>query len=172
MNKKSDMQSNPWFRNPMVWMVIFFPSLAVVGGIITIIIAVKTDDGLVVDNYYKKGLQINQVIKYDQKAKQLGLSAFVDTNTQTGEILVSLTADAEHELTPEITFRLIHRTRPGLDQLTVLSQIGSSKDYRGYIKPPVIEGRWSIQLISQDNWRLKQNFTTRNAENLLMNITS
>ena len=156
----------------MVWMVIFFPSLAVVAGISTIFIAINTEDGLVVDDYYKQGLQINQVIKYDEKARQLGLSAFVDANAKSGEILVSLKADMEFELKDEISFKLIHRTRSGLDQLTTLSRVGSSADYRGYIKPPVIEGRWTIQIVSPDYWRLKQNFTTKDADNILMNITS
>lgn len=172
MTKNIDIKSIPWFKNPMVWMVIFFPSLAVVAGISTIFIAINTEDGLVVDDYYKNGLQINQVIKYDKRAKEIGLSAFVDTNTNTGEILVSMDASAELELQPEITFKLIHRTRSGLDQFTTLSQIGNSPDYRGYIKPPVIEGRWAIQIISKGNWRLKQNFTTKDADNILMNITS
>ncbi|MCP4077873.1 MAG: FixH family protein [Gammaproteobacteria bacterium] len=172
MNENTDIKDKPWFKNPMVWMIIFFPSLAVVAGTVTIFIALNTEDGLVVDDYYKQGLQINQVIRHDNKAKELGLRAFVDTNTKTGEILVSLDASGKLELQNEITFRLIHRTRSGLDQYTTLSQLGSSNDYRGYIKPPVIEGRWSIQILSKGDWRLKQNFTTKNADNILMNITS
>jgi len=169
---QQDLKNQRWFRNPMVWMVIFFPSLAVVGGIITILIAVNTEDGLVVDDYYKKGLQINQVIHHDEKAKQLGLSAFVDANSQSGEILVSLSADKALEMSEEITFKLIHRTRSGQDQVTVLSRVGNSPDYRGYIKPPVIEGRWTIQISLENVWRLKQNLTTKSAEHILMNITS
>ncbi len=172
MSKNTELKNTPWFKNPMVWMIIFFPALAVVAGTATIFIAINTEDGLVVDDYYKQGLQINQVIEYDNKAKELGLSAFVDTNTKTGEIQLSLEADSQQEFQDELTFRLIHRTRSGLDQYTTLSQIGNSSDYRGYIKPPVIEGRWSIQVISTGNWRLKQNFTTKNADNIIMNITS
>lgn len=172
MSIENEQQNQPWFRNPMVWMVIFFPSLAVVAGIVTIIIAVKTDDGLVVDDYYKQGLAINQVISHDKRAKKLGLRAFVDTNSKSGEIRVSLSSDKEVELAPEITFRLIHRTRPGFDQTTVLSSVGKSFEYRGYIKPPLIEGRWTIQLSVENDWRLKQNFTSRSAEHILLNITS
>ncbi len=172
MNDNIDLKNQPWYKNPMVWMVIFFPSVAVIAGTSTIFIAINTEDGLVVDDYYKQGLQINQVIKYDKKAKELGLRAFVDTNTKTGEILVSLDARGKLELQKEITFRLIHRTRSGLDQFTTLSQVGSSEDYRGYIKPPVIEGRWTIQILSKGYWRLKQNFTTKDADHILMNITS
>lgn len=156
----------------MVWLVIFFPSLAVVGGIITIIIAINTEDGLVVDNYYKKGLEINKVIKHDQLAQQHGLSAFVDANAQTGEILVSLSSDKTMAMRQEITFSLIHRTRSGQDQTTVLVRDGTSADYRGYLKPPIIEGRWTIQISSPVGWRLKQNFSTKSATHILMNITS
>ncbi len=173
MNISEELKSKPWYKNPMVWMVIFFPSMAVVGGLITITIAIKTDDGLVVDDYYKQGLQINKVIEFDKNAKDTNLSALVDANIKTGEILVSLKADSTLEMQKEITFKLIHRTRPGLDQVTTLRQVeGSSSDYRGYIKPPIIEGRWSIQIVSPNNWRLKQSFTTKSAGNILLNITS
>ena len=36
----------------------------------------------------------------------------------------------------------------------------------------VIEGRWTIQIIAEQAWRLKQDFNTRSAENILINITS
>lgn len=162
----------PWYRHPMVWLVILFPSLAVVGGIITIVIALNTEDGLVVDNYYKKGLEINQDIRFDQTSKQLGISAFVDVNTESGEILVTVSAEEQLTLSNELTFRLIHRTRSGQDQVTVLSRIGDSSDYRGYLKPPVIEGRWTVQVSAENHWRLRQNLTTKSATHILMNITS
>ena len=171
MRQEDQLKKQHWTRNPMVWLVIFFPSLAVVAGIITILIAANTEDGLVVDDYYKKGLQINQVISHDKKAKDLGLSAFVDVNTQSGEILLTLNSQKAYEASDEITFKLIHRTRSGQDQTTTLSRIGKESEYRGYLKPPIIEGRWTIQILAQEEWRLKQNFTTKNAGHLLLNIT-
>jgi len=172
MSEDKQIKNQHWTRNPMVWMVIFFPSLAVVAGIITIFIAANTEDSLVVDDYYKQGLQINQVINHDKRAKELGLSAFVDANTQTGEVLLTLSAQQDYAPENEITFKLIHRTRSGLDQITVLSRIGNNNDYRGYLKPPIIAGRWTIQILSQQEWRLKQNFTTKNADHILLNITA
>jgi hypothetical protein len=172
MNDNEQTIQKRWFQYPMVWLVIFFPALAVVAGIITIIIAVNTEDGLVVDNYYKKGLEINKIIKHDQMAQQFGLSAFVDANSETGEILVSLSSDKKMVLNQEITFSLIHRTRSGQDQETVLIRHSNSAEYRGYLKPPIIEGLWTIQISSPQGWRLKQNLTTQSALNILMNITS
>jgi hypothetical protein len=144
----------------------------VVAGIITVIIAANTEDGLVVDDYYKEGLAINEVIAHDQKAHELGLAAFIDANSETGQIQVSLSSRQKFEVPEEITFRLIHRTRSGEDQITTLNRVGDAADYRGFIKPPIIPGRWTVQIQSQDQWRLKQNFTTRNATNILLNVTS
>lgn len=170
--QNSNFKNQPWFRNPMVWMVIFFPSLAVVGGIITIIIAVKTDDGLVVDDYYKKGLEINQVIKHDQMAQQMGISALVDANSETGELVVKLSSVKAIDLPSQLSFKLVHRTRAGLDQTTTVSRLIDSPEYRGYIKPPVIEGRWTIILSSDDIWRIKKDFTTKQATHILLNFSS
>ena len=172
MQDNPEHQNQPWYRNPMVWLVILFPSLAVIGGIITIVIAMNTEDGLVVDNYYKKGLEINQDIRHDQTASELGISAFVDVNARTGEILVSISSEKELELPQSLAFHLIHRTRSGQDQQTMLSRMADSAEYRGYLRPPVIEGRWTIQVGSENHWRLRQNLTTKSAEHILMNITS
>ena len=169
---KKNYEGEHWTKNPMVWMVLFFPALAVVAGIITIIIAVKTDDGLVVDEYYKKGLEINQVIKHDQLAKQYGISALIDTNSQTGEIIISLSSIQTIELPPNLSFKLVHRTIAGFDQKTIVSRIAGSNEYRGYIKPPILEGRWTIILSEDDQWRIKTNFTTKEATHILLNISA
>jgi len=174
MKKQNNEPSatDPWYTNPMVWMVILLPTSVVVASIITITIAFKTDDGLVVDNYYKKGIEINQDLRDDQNASSLGLRAFVDINARTGEITVSLSARKAFDLPPEITLSLIHRTRSGLDQTTTLNRTGEEPDYFGYLKPPVIEGRWTVQIKSDTGWRLRQNLTTKSAEHIILNITS
>jgi uncharacterized protein len=172
MPKQNQVESQSWYLNPMVWMVIALPASAVVAGLLTVYIAVSNQDSLVVDDYYKEGKAINQELTRDRRSTELGLSAFVDINAETGEVLVSLSSDRSLSLTPEITFKLIHRTLQGADQVTTLNQVPGKPDYRGYIKPPVIEGRWTIQIIADQKWRLKQNLKTKDAQNILLNITS
>lgn len=172
MPNPNQVDNQPWYRNPMVWMVISLPATAVVAGLLTVYIAVANQDSLVVDDYYKKGRAINQELSRDQKSTDLGLAAFVDVNAETGEVRVSLSSVESLTLTPEITFKLIHRTLEGSDQVTTLNQVVDKPDYRGYIKPPVIEGRWTIQIIADKSWRLKQNFKTKDAQHILLNITS
>jgi uncharacterized protein len=172
MSISNKVDNRPWYKHAMVWFVIALPATAVVAGLTTVYIAASTQDGLVVDDYYKKGLEINRELDRDHKASELGLSALVDTNAQTGEVLVTLTAKEGYQATPELTYKLIHRTLSGADQTTTLNEVGDSLEYRGYIKPPVIEGRWTIQIIADTSWRLKQNFTSKNAPHILLNITS
>lgn len=171
MANLDQVDSRPWYTHPMVWMVIALPATAVVAGLLTVYIAVSNQDSLVVDDYYKEGQAINQELDRDKKAAALGLSALVDVNAENGEIVLNLAAVKEYKAAPELTFKLIHRTLPGADQTTTLNRVEGSQEYRGYIKPPVIEGRWTIQIIEEDNWRLKQNFKSKNAQHILLNIT-
>jgi len=159
MSKANPYEDKAWYQNPMVWMVIFFPAAAVVFGISTIFIAIESDDGLVVDDYYKKGLEINQVIDHDRKAKELGLSAMVEANAQNGQIHLKLAAKTDYQFPQELTFKLIHRTIAGYDQVTTLTKVGAD-EYQGFLKPPIVEGRWNIQVLSKNTWRLRQRFTT------------
>ena len=62
------------------------PASAVVGGIVTIIIAVKSPNALVVDDYYKEGMAINQSLERDKNAAELGLSARLKIES-TGDLI-------------------------------------------------------------------------------------
>lgn len=173
MSNSNRYEDRAWYQNPMVWLVIFFPAVAVVGGISTIFIAINTADGLVVDDYYKQGLQINQVIDHDRKARELGLRALVDANAHNGQIHVKLSAQkGDFQYPSEITFKLIHRTIPGLDQDTTLNKT-TDHDYQGFIKPPIIEGRWTVQLLADKSWRLRKSFSSaKDASNILIDINA
>lgn len=60
----------PWWRFPLVWMVIAGPALVVVAGIATVWIAVRTPDPVVADDYYRRGIEINKALAA-QSAKSL-----------------------------------------------------------------------------------------------------
>ena len=44
-----------WYQEGYVWLVIAIPGLAVVMGVVLITLASTSFDGLVADDYYKKG---------------------------------------------------------------------------------------------------------------------
>ena len=68
MNSAPETQRN-WKREPMVWMLIAIPLAAVIMGVVMITLASQTFSGLVVDDYYKKGKQINRVLARDRLAQ-------------------------------------------------------------------------------------------------------
>ena len=58
----------PWYKQFWPWFLMALPATAVVGGIITIVIAMTNPDGLVQDDYYKAGLGINRTLEREQQA--------------------------------------------------------------------------------------------------------
>ena len=89
--------TKPWYRQFWPWFIIALPASAVIAGLTTVYIAFDEPDGLVVDDYYKEGLAINQTLARDQRAAQLGLSALVTPGGKGDEFSVDLRRGAESE---------------------------------------------------------------------------
>jgi len=142
----------PWYREPFVWLLITFPALAVVGGLATIAIAIVSDDGLVVDDYYQRGKQINRVLARDRVAAALQLNADVSIDPHNA-VQVTLRASQEAPLPENVEFGLAFATRAGIDQNMVLRRSGAPGHYVGKLQQPLIAGRWYVQLQTQ-RWRL------------------
>jgi hypothetical protein len=65
-----DPQPAPWWKFPLVWMVIAGPAVVVVAGIATVVIAVRTPDPVVAEDYYRRGTEINKTLAAE-RAKAL-----------------------------------------------------------------------------------------------------
>jgi len=154
MKNTLQQDAEPWYRIPQVWLIITFPSLAVIGGVITIWLAISTDDGLVTDNYYRKGLAINQTLQLDKQAidyQLFGQLKFEQDNIQlqlSGQLNRLATA-----LPDVLNLQWQHATKAGYDQTVVLQQSQSGL-YQGNLIRNLTQGRWYLQ-IQQDDWRLR-----------------
>ena len=62
--KPSPSRFRPWYREPWPWLLIAAPAASIVMGLVLWALAVSTDDGLVANDYYKRGLAINQKLKH------------------------------------------------------------------------------------------------------------
>ena len=60
MNDKTLKLALPWYRHPWPWLLMLGPFVVVVAGLLTAYIAFKSNDGLVDDDYYRKGLAVNR----------------------------------------------------------------------------------------------------------------
>ena len=83
---------NPWYKQFWPWFLMALPATAVIGGIITIVIAMTNPDGLVKDDYYKAGLGINRTLEREQQATTLGLSAAVEWQPKQQQVSLQLAA--------------------------------------------------------------------------------
>jgi len=138
---------NPWYRERWPWILMSGPAIVLVAGVITTWIAFDSADGLVADDYYRKGLAINKVIAREDKARSLGLTADIDS--RGGRLRVRL-AGAE----PEALFaHLAHATRSGHDARLRLAR-GADGLYEAVL-PALPPGRWRLALEDpQGSWRI------------------
>ena len=139
----------PWYREPWPWILMAGPAAAVLAGAATIWIAFDGADGLVADDYYKRGLAINQVLAREENARRLGIRARIQAGE--GRLRVALAGAA-----PEALFaQLAHATRAGLDQRLRLARAAPGV-YEAEL-PPLAAGRWRVVLEDpRREWRVVQ----------------
>jgi hypothetical protein len=145
-------QSTPrnWKREPLVWMLIAIPFSAVVMGVVMITLAIQSSSGLVVDDYYKKGKQINRVLARDKFAYELGLAAGFKIEAD-GSIEIRFAPEVQIIPGDKIVLELIHATMPGLDQKLIMQKLETHL-LTGEISLAG-KGRWNLYLQTGD-WRL------------------
>lgn len=142
----------PWYRQRWPWLLISGPAIVVVAGAVTVWLAIRSDDGLVADDYYKQGLAINQVIGRADRAKALGISAHVSIGAD-GRVRATVDAvGSTADVTPEsITLLIAHPTRAGGDVRGELRRAADGT-YAGRVTPPG-PGRWRV-ILEAATWRL------------------
>ena len=140
----------PWYRQGWPWFLMALPAVAVIAGIVTLWLAMSTSDGLVVDDYYKQGLAIQQTIVRSQRAAELGLEARLQLRAESVDLQL---AGRSAEAIPErVRIIFSHPTRVGLDQTLVLA--GANGRFSGALKE-LLGGRWDVQIEDEARtWRL------------------
>ena len=161
-------QQRPWYRDYWPWFLISLPASAVVAGFITLWLGIQSDDGIVVDDYYKQGLGINRTLARDETAARLQLAA--DMRLAGGK--VELTLSGQLASYPErITLRIAHPTRAGMDQTALLTYIGNGR-YTGHAQLPA-PGRWALVLEDPGKiWLLHGHITQGREEHVTLKPNS
>jgi hypothetical protein len=147
--------TRPWTREPMVWLVITLPLLAVAGSIASAALAVHGADPEVADEFRSDGLAINLDPVRDRAAAALGVTAtLATTDGRLGIRIGGVPAPAPAEL----VLVLSNGTHPGLDQRLKLA-LDAAGVYRAPLVP-LASGRWYLELAPADRaWRLTGEFT-------------
>src|SRR5690625_2501987 len=90
--QRQDRDSQPWYRQFWFWFLMT-PLIAVVFVVAVLLtVAFYNADDVVLDNYYREGRGVNQVFEQDIRAQQLALSATLNFDRMSGEVLVDISA--------------------------------------------------------------------------------
>lgn len=138
-----------WYREPWPWFLMAGPAAAIVAGAVTVWLAVSTSDGLVADDYYRRGLAINREIQRDRTVLEREIVASIEA--QGGMLRVLLSG---RHASPEALFaRLVHPTRAGYDQRLRLPRVAPGI-YETDL-PVLPAGRWRLVLEDpRGEWRI------------------
>jgi hypothetical protein len=150
--------ARPWYREPWVWFLIALPAAAIGGSFAALALAIATDDGVVADDYYKRGLEVNQVLRREARARELHLGATVSLSGSAAVVALRGAAEAG----PELKLRLVHPTRSGLDQAVMLR--ASGKVYQGRLARLNGEARLLVLEDPGSTWRLSGTWNGRDAQ--------
>lgn len=142
---------HPWYREPWPWALLAGPAIVVVAAMVTLWLAVTSDDGVVADDYYKRGLVINQELERARKAEAMRIGAVLEV-TAAGTLRLGLTGfDGDAAGPAAVRVKFAHATRAGLDRTVTLTR-GPEGRYVGNVAP-LPPGRWLIA-VETDDWRL------------------
>ncbi len=151
LETNTDRDTLPWYRQPWPWFLISIPAFAVVAGIATLILAIRSPNSLVVDDYYQEGLAINQELDRLKFARNLNMVGILRADERT--ISFSFT-DSGDKHPRSLTLHVIHATRAELDRTYTLERVDDGR-YRT-LWEPLPSGRWYFRLAPDDNqWELR-----------------
>lgn len=146
--------ARPWYREPWPWILAAGPFIVVIAAIYTAWLAVKSNDGLVTEDYYRKGLSANQTIARSEEATKMGLVAGVRVSEDALSVRLQA-GEKSFVMPPTLIVTITHPTRAGLDQSRLLSRTGDS--YAGEFRLPAA-GHWLVLLEDErKTWRLMGN---------------
>lgn len=146
------MHAEPWYRQFWPWFLIALPGTVVIAAFVTLYIASRHADDLVVDEYYKDGLAINRQLEKRAAAAALGLSAqllILDERVQIR--LEGGNWDTTDQR--ELRLRLSHPLEADRDFSVVIERMAPGL-YVGTL-PSTVARNWHWTLdAGDDSWRL------------------
>ena len=141
--------TRPWYRHFWPWFLILLPASVVVAGLSTVYIAHRHADDLVVDDYYKDGLAINQQLEKKQRATDRGIIADLEFSGDTVTVNLNVPVGANalrlflsHPLEADRDFEVtLAQQRPGL--------------FRGDLRESIApRWHWILEDTTLQGWRL------------------
>jgi len=147
--------STPWYRQFWPWFIIALPASVVVAGISMVFVAFDHRDDVVVDDYYREGLVINQSLAAQQRGAELGLEARLQFDRASSSVTLNLAATTGPLPTPAtVTLALHHPMRAARDLSVELAAVGLAGDYTGTLAVPERDNYYLRVTDAAGGWRI------------------
>lgn len=117
---KDQEDARPWYKEPLMWMVVGIPLITIAWGGVMLTLALSSKDSLVSDSYYKDGMSYTENRAFDQRAARLQVRASLVATAD--ELRVSLEGYFD-EMPHTLIVQLIHPTLEDRDQTLMLQQL-------------------------------------------------
>ena len=115
-----------------------------------ITLAILTDDGLVIDDYYQHDKHINQVLVRDEVARDRQAQVRLVFDIKTGVLSADLSGNDMAQV-DTLACRLMRPTRSGFDQQLTLHRGPDGCPHGDFVR--LTEARWIVQVGTQ-HWHL------------------
>jgi uncharacterized protein len=174
----------PWYKQFWPWFLIALPGSVVIAGISTAIIAFSGADALVHDNYYKKGLAINQSHQQVAEARILGITLGIKIakdHTKDDSLLMTLKLSGDYvgndlkghsedslksSMNDAIKLRFSHPTLKSRDFVIELAKQRTQL----ITLPSKVTGKWHLTLSNDtQTWLLRQSVILSPDTNIVIN---
>jgi len=157
----------PWYKQFWPWFLISLPAAVVVASMLTINIAIESDDGLVSKDYYKEGKAIHMDASARQKARDLGIMARIEFASDDGQIRVDIESSSLQAI-GALQLALRHPTRADKDSLLDLKPVGP-KAYGAQMPDLSSTHSWNVELSAKDaGWQLRGRADLQTGQPLLL----
>jgi hypothetical protein len=141
----------PFRSNPVFWIMWLLPGAAVVGGLATLVIALRHADRALPASYHWEGKHLEQDFAAQRLAASHGIE--VDLATTGGECSATLRHAPDDPAT--LTLMFTHSSDAGLDRVVLLRRTQPG-EYRGACAP-LPAGRWRLAL-EGGAWAIRSQF--------------
>ena len=152
----------PWYRHRWPWFIMLGPAAVMAATAVTVVLALRQPDAMVVDDYYKQGKAINQDLRRDRMASALRLS--LGARYRAGRLEGRLESFGRPMRAP-FRIRLAHPTQPRKDRV-----LAARPDAQGNLDlalPALEMTHW--QVVIEDaggQWRLARGWSPAREEAL------
>lgn len=149
---RNEIDKRPWYREPMVWMMIALPAAAVIAGLSTVAIAVRASGDDAVPESVRRTAQVQVAdLAAHQQAAQRQLRARLQVNQDTGALQLTMSGDAITD--GRILLRFVHPIDGKHDQESPLVRSGEVWLGRTEVS---LNQPWALTLLAvDDSWRLQ-----------------